>query len=117
MRVRYWKRLSLCDPKQGTPREKSDSMMSSTRRGRSGGAGCRVLLVRSRDQHAPSGFVFPAFPCSVMRSVLVVVAELFREEPLEAPLVEHDHVVEQIVPTALHPSLGNSVLAGTSEGS
>ena len=32
------------------------------------------------------------------------------------PLIDSDHVVEQVAPAALHPALGNSILPGASIG-
>jgi hypothetical protein len=43
-------------------------------------------------------------------SVLVVVANVFVEKSLQVPLVERNHVVEQIASTALNPAFRDSIL-------
>src|ERR1039458_1553954 len=50
-----------------------------------------------------------------MRPVLVIVADVFAEKAFQMPFVEHDHVVEQILPAAFNASLRNSVLPRTSK--
>ena len=50
-----------------------------------------------------------------MGPVLVVVADILRDEPLQMALIEGDDVVQQVTPTALHPSFGDSVLPRASE--
>ena len=45
-----------------------------------------------------------------MCPVLVVIEQVRRHQPFEMPLIQDDHVVKQIVPTASHPALRNPVL-------
>lgn len=45
-----------------------------------------------------------------MRSVLVVVTDVFFEETLQVPFVESNHVIEQIAATTLYPAFSNSIL-------
>jgi hypothetical protein len=45
-----------------------------------------------------------------MRSILVVVARVLREQPLQVPLVNSNYVIEQVSPAALHPTFSNAVL-------
>ena len=52
-----------------------------------------------------------------MGAVLVVVANVFAEKPLQVPLVEHDHMVEQIPAAAFDPPFGDSVLPRASKRS
>src|SRR3990172_2951243 len=50
---------------------------------------------------------------SQMCSVLVVVAHIIGEKPLQVVFIEGNNVIQQVAPTALHPSLCNSVLPRT----
>jgi hypothetical protein len=43
----------------------------------------------------------------------VVVGDVVLEKPLKVALTENDHVIEELVPTGSHPSLGECVLPGT----
>ena len=52
-----------------------------------------------------------------VRGVLVVVADVFAEKALQVPLVEHDHMIEQITAAGFHPSLSHSILPRASERS
>jgi len=54
---------------------------------------------------------------SQMRSVLVVVAEVFRQESVQMSFIDCDHVVQQIPPTAFDPAFGHAILPRTFEGS
>jgi hypothetical protein len=51
-----------------------------------------------------------------MGAVLVMVGDVFGKEPLQVPLIESNHMVEQLAATAPHPTLGDSILPGTFEG-
>jgi hypothetical protein len=51
-----------------------------------------------------------------MRSVLVVIADIIGEQPLEMLLVESDHMIEQIASATLYPALGDAVLPRTLVG-
>jgi hypothetical protein len=46
---------------------------------------------------------------SQMRSVLMVVANIFGHQPLEMAFIQHDHVIEQISTAASYPALGDTV--------
>ena len=45
-----------------------------------------------------------------MRSILVVVAHVFGDQPLQMPLVQYDHVIQQIATATSYPTLRNAVL-------
>src|SRR5271169_3944276 len=49
---------------------------------------------------------------SEMSSVLVVIAHVVFQQPSEVPLVENDHVVQQVPPDTANPALRNSVGEG-----
>ena len=51
-----------------------------------------------------------------MRAVVVMVGDVLGKETLQMPLVESNHVVEQLAAAAPHPTLGNTILPGTLEG-
>src|SRR5712664_4420614 len=65
-----------------------------------------------RRSHPPTGSLLVE---SEMCAVFVIVADVFAEKAFQVPLVEHDHMIEQIAAAALHPTLGNSILPGASE--
>jgi hypothetical protein len=48
-----------------------------------------------------------------MRSVIVVITNILRQQPLQVGFVECDDVVEQFTPSTFDPPLGDSVLPGT----
>jgi hypothetical protein len=50
-----------------------------------------------------------------MRAVLVMVGDVFGKEPLQVPLIESNHMVEQLAAAAPHSALGDSILPGTFE--
>ena len=50
-----------------------------------------------------------------MRAVLVMVGDVFGKQALQMPLVESNHMVEQLATAASHPALGNTSLPGTFE--
>ena len=52
-----------------------------------------------------------------MRAVLVLVADVFREQPLQMAFIEYDDVVQEVAAAAFHPALGDAILPGASEGS
>ena len=52
-----------------------------------------------------------------MRPVLVVVAHILRHQPLQMPLIQDDHVVQQVSSAAPHPTLSNPVLPRAAKGS
>src|ERR1019366_1695376 len=48
-----------------------------------------------------------------MSAVLMVIGDICCEQPFQMGFVERDHVIKQIVPAALDPSLGHAVLPWT----
>lgn len=48
-----------------------------------------------------------------MRPVVVVVADVIREQPFQIVLVQGNDVIEELAAAAFEPSLGNSVLPRT----
>src|SRR5262245_44654905 len=52
-----------------------------------------------------------------MRAVFVMVRDVVGKEPLQVPLIQSNHMVEQLAAAATHPTLVNSVLPRTAEGS
>ena len=51
-----------------------------------------------------------------VRSILVVVADVFCHESLQMPFVQDDYVVKQVSSTTSNPALGNTVLPRTAKG-
>src|ERR1022692_319529 len=52
---------------------------------------------------------------SEMSPVLVVITNVVLQQPSQVPLIENDHVIEQVPPYTANPALGNSVLPRTAE--
>ena len=50
---------------------------------------------------------------SEMRSILMVIAEVLRKQPLQMPFVQRNHVIEEITSAAFHPTLSDAVLPRT----
>jgi len=50
-----------------------------------------------------------------MRAVLMMVGDVLGKEPLQVPLVESNHIVEQLAAAAPHATLGDTILPGTFE--
>ena len=50
-----------------------------------------------------------------MSTVFVVMADVFFQQPSQVPLVENDHVVEQVPTHTPDPALGDAVLPWTSK--
>jgi hypothetical protein len=50
-----------------------------------------------------------------MRSVVVVIADVFAHKAFQMPFVEHDYVVEQIPAAVANPELSDAVLPRTAE--
>jgi hypothetical protein len=46
-----------------------------------------------------------------VRAVFVMVGDVLGKQPLQAPLVENKHMVEQLAAAAPHPTLGDTLLA------
>lgn len=53
---------------------------------------------------------------SKMSPVLVVVEQVGRHQPLEMPLIQDDHVVQQVAPATSNPTLRHTVLPRTAKG-
>jgi hypothetical protein len=49
---------------------------------------------------------------SEMRPVLVIVEQVGRHQPFEMPLIQDDHVVQQVASATSHPALRNTVCHG-----
>jgi hypothetical protein len=47
-----------------------------------------------------------------MTSVVVVVARVATNQPYQMPLIEHDHVVEELSSAATDPAFRNGVCQG-----
>src|ERR1039458_5813015 len=48
-----------------------------------------------------------------VRSVVVIVGNVLGEESLQMPLIQRDHVVEQVAAAASDPTFGDPILPGT----
>jgi len=58
----------------------------------------------------------PEFACSTqVRSVVVLIEEVVGEESLQLSLIQHNHVIEQLSPTASHPALRRPILPRASD--
>ena len=53
---------------------------------------------------------------SEMRPVLVIIEQVGRHQPFEMPLIQDDHVVQQVASATSHPALRNTVLPRTAKG-
>ena len=53
---------------------------------------------------------------SEMRPVLVIIEQVGRHQPFEMPLIQNDHVVQQVASATSHPALRNTVLPRTAKG-
>src|SRR5260370_36820611 len=51
-----------------------------------------------------------------MRPVLMVVEHVGRHQPFEMPLIQDDHVGQQVASATSHPALRNTVLPRTAKG-
>src|ERR1700674_3727815 len=63
-----------------------------------------------------SSTVRRSLPQSEMRAVLVVVADVFREQPPQMRFIHRDNMVQQVSSAAFDPTLRHTVLPGTFEG-
>jgi hypothetical protein len=63
----------------------------------------------------------PAFRCpflkSEMRTVLMMVTNILGEQSLQMAFIQRNNLVQQMSPTASHPTLRDAILPGTPEGS
>jgi len=50
-----------------------------------------------------------------MRPIVMVVADVVSHEPFQVPLVQNDHVIQQVPSTASHRALRNTVLPRAAE--
>src|ERR1035441_345891 len=59
----------------------------------------------------------PASRCLLVqpevRSVVVIIGNVLREESLQMALIQRDYVVEQVAAAASDPTLGDAILPGT----
>jgi hypothetical protein len=53
---------------------------------------------------------------SKMGPVLVIVERVRRHQPFEMPLIQDDHVVQQLASATSNPALSNTVLPRTAKG-
>src|SRR6266513_4687588 len=51
-----------------------------------------------------------------MRPVLMVIEQVRRHQPFEVPLIQDDHVIQQVASATSHPTLSNTVLPRTAKG-
>src|SRR5947208_4159554 len=51
-----------------------------------------------------------------MRPVLVIVVQVRGHQPFEMPLIQDNHVVQQVASATSHPALSNTVLPRTAKG-
>src|SRR5258708_13068231 len=66
--------------------------------------------------HRVTSVPWRSLPERKMRAVLVVVADVFRKQPIQMAFVHCDDVVQQVAPTTLNPSLRDAILPRTFEG-
>jgi hypothetical protein len=52
-----------------------------------------------------------------MSSVFMIVADVLRDQSLQVPLVQGNHVIEQVASATFDPTLGNAILPGAWAGS
>src|SRR6266536_6682300 len=57
-----------------------------------------------------------SLPQSKMRAILVVVANVFREQTFEMLLIHRNNVIQEVSSAAFDPTLRHPVLPGTFEG-
>jgi len=65
--------------------------------------------------HGTSSSARRSFPQSQMRAIIVVVANVFGEQPLQMAFVHRDDMVQQIMPAALDPPFRHAILPRTLE--
>jgi hypothetical protein len=51
-----------------------------------------------------------------MRSVLVIIEQVGTHQPFEMPLIQDNHVVQQVASATSHPTFSNTVLPRTANG-
>src|SRR5215470_12357174 len=50
-----------------------------------------------------------------MRPVMVVVADVLGQEPFQMPLIQNDHMIQQVSTATSHPALRNTILPRATE--
>ncbi len=55
------------------------------------------------------------FPKPQVSTILVVVPNIFEEQPFQVSLIDSNHMIEEIVPTAFDPAFGHAILPRASE--
>src|ERR1039458_6583557 len=75
----------------------------------------RDNLVATRMRCRCNSTTGSVLPESEMSPVLVVITDVLIQQPSQVPLIENDHVIEQVPPHTANPALGNSVLPRTAE--
>ena len=50
-----------------------------------------------------------------MCPVLVIIADVLAQQPLEMPFIPYDHVIQQVSSTVTNPAFGDSILPWTAE--
>jgi hypothetical protein len=50
-----------------------------------------------------------------MRSIFVIVTEVFIQQAFQMPFIHHDHVVKEIPAAVANPTLGDTILPWTSK--
>ena len=66
-------------------------------------------------KHATRGYAASSAPWrslaqSKVRAVFVMIGDVLGKKPLQVPLVESNHMVEQLAAAAPHPTLGDTIL-------
>ena|ERR1700740_3176872 len=88
--------------------------------------GCPIITMMQSTQsikgkHATRGYAASSAPWRSLaqpkvRAVFVMIADVLEKQPLQMPLVQSNHMVEQLAAAASHPTLGDTILPGTFEG-
>ena len=89
--------------------------------------GGAVVAMVQPTQASPRGYLTtacrtsPAKWCLLLkpevRSVVMIIGEVFKKESLQMALVQSNDVVEQLPSAAAHPALSNTVLPRAADGS
>jgi hypothetical protein len=65
--------------------------------------------------YAASSAAWGSLAQSKVGAVFMMVGDVLGKQPLQVPLVESNHMVEQLAAAAAHPALGDTILPGTFE--
>jgi hypothetical protein len=76
-----------------------------------------IMREDATGSYGASSPVWRSLPQSEMRAVLVVVADVFREQSLQMAFIKRDDVIQQIAPATLYPAFCHSILPRTLERS